>query len=452
MPVTVDPSTLFGFGAPTEAIAYLESKGFDASVWSWFDIAAEAHARTFTVAKATRMDVLQSIRDALIQAKAEGGGERAFVNQLIPELQRLGWWGKQVVVDSQGNAEKVQLGSPRRLRTIYRTNVASAYNAARYQEQIKNAADRPYWMYVAVMDARTRPSHAAMNGRVFRYDDPIWQTHYPPCAFNCRCRVRTLSEAEVKRRGIEVESSDGHLETIQVEAGVNKRTGEVVTMQAVRWSGTDALGRPVSMTPAPGFGANPALVPWQPNVDLYDYDIARWYVQETLKGPAFARTWEQIDTAVAAARRSFPNLSPDALGKQVEAAVVRKRSFPVAVLSPDERQLLDVTTQTVLLSDETLLKQAISRTGQDFGLADYWQVQPTIESAQVVVREGGNVLIFVRRGASIYYAVVKRTRDGRELYLTSFRPTNERGIRQALVRGEVLRNELDPARDSHSPH
>nr|WP_050747369.1 hypothetical protein [Sodalis glossinidius] len=41
---------------------------------------------------------------------------------LTPRLQKLGWWRKQVVVDSQGNAEAVQLGSARRLATIYNVN------------------------------------------------------------------------------------------------------------------------------------------------------------------------------------------------------------------------------------------------------------------------------------------------------------------------------------------
>ena len=31
---------------------------------------------------------------------------------------------------------------------------------------------RPFWEYFAVMDASTRPAHAAMNGRVYPADQP----------------------------------------------------------------------------------------------------------------------------------------------------------------------------------------------------------------------------------------------------------------------------------------
>ena len=49
------------------------------------------------------------------------------------------------------------------------------------------------WMYDARNDDRVRPSHAAMDGIIFRHDDPIWATHYSPNGWNCRCRVRVLT-------------------------------------------------------------------------------------------------------------------------------------------------------------------------------------------------------------------------------------------------------------------
>ncbi|MFB9086086.1 phage minor head protein [Erwinia tracheiphila] len=59
----------------------------------------------------------------------------------------------------------------------------------------------PYWQYLAILDGNTRKSHAAMHGRVFRFDDPIWDTFYPPNDWGCRCRVRTLTAAQVKTYG-----------------------------------------------------------------------------------------------------------------------------------------------------------------------------------------------------------------------------------------------------------
>lgn len=72
-----------------------------------------------------------------------------------------------------------------RLKTIYQTNVQQAYSHGRWLEQQRNKQDKPYLRYVAVNDSRTRPAHRALHGTVRHIDDPFWQTHTPPLAFNC---------------------------------------------------------------------------------------------------------------------------------------------------------------------------------------------------------------------------------------------------------------------------
>ncbi|CDL79734.1 phage head morphogenesis protein [Xenorhabdus cabanillasii] len=225
MPQAID----LGYAAKLEpklAVDYFRAKGYEIT-WNWQDANAATHARAFTVAKAARLDILTTLREQVDKANSEGITEREFINTLTPRLQEQGWWGKQVIVDSDGNAEQVQLGSPSRLATIYRTNVATAYQAGRYQQQLASADTHPYWQYIAIMDNRTRQSHAAMHGRVFRYDDPIWDKLYPPNDWGCRCRVRALTAAQVKRMGLTVESSTGAVSSQMVETGVDKRTGEI---------------------------------------------------------------------------------------------------------------------------------------------------------------------------------------------------------------------------------
>ncbi len=79
----------------------------------------------------------------------------------------------------------MQLGSPHRLKTIYRTNTSVAFNRGRYATMKGNTERRPLWMYDARNDSLTRDAHRAMDNRVYRHDDPIWSSIYPPNGFNC---------------------------------------------------------------------------------------------------------------------------------------------------------------------------------------------------------------------------------------------------------------------------
>lgn len=180
-----DIDLAYAFGLPPEkAIEYFKAKGFAFS-WDWQEVWQQAHTLAFTVAKAMRMDVLQTIRDEMQRVFDEGVMLRDFQKNLEPKLKALGWWGRQVVGDETGGQE-AQLGSPYRLRTIYDTNVRTGYQAGRWREFMESADDAPYGQLVAVLDANTRPSHRALHGLVFRLDDPFWNTHWPPLDWGCR--------------------------------------------------------------------------------------------------------------------------------------------------------------------------------------------------------------------------------------------------------------------------
>ncbi|MFB9159935.1 phage head morphogenesis protein [Chromobacterium violaceum] len=257
---------------PEKAIQYLKNKGY-ALTWDWEELWQDAQAQAFTVAKVTRLDILQDIRDAVEKALAEGKTLAWFKKELTPILKAKGWWGKQEVLDEEtGEVREVQLGSPWRLQTIYRANLQTAYMAGRWQTQIDNVDDRPYWRYVAILDGRTRPSHRAMNGRVFRYDDTFWQFFYPPNGWGCRCRVTTLSADEMEARGLQAESSAGRLGTAM--RTVSERTGEqreVATFRAM----DPVTRREISVSPDVGWSYNPGAAAWAPDLSRYSGDLAK---------------------------------------------------------------------------------------------------------------------------------------------------------------------------------
>ncbi len=233
---------------PEEAMAYFRAKGFAIS-WDWWEVWERAHAVAFTVAKVMRQDILEDIREALDAALAEGKPFREFARELTPTLKKKGWWGK--LTDDYG--ETVQLGSPWRLRTIYSVNLQTAYMAGRYATQMELTEERPFWMYTAVMDSRTRPGHAALHGMVFRYDDPIWESLYPPNGWNCRCRVRALSLHKLQMLGKTVMSSEGLLHSEDML--VSKKTGE---LRPVTVFEGEIQGKVIRMAPDVGWSSNAA--------------------------------------------------------------------------------------------------------------------------------------------------------------------------------------------------
>jgi len=255
---------------PEKAIEYFKSKGF-AFTWDWQELWQEAQARAFTVAKVTRMDILQDIRDGVQDALDNGITYQEFAKGLTPKLKSKGWWGKQETVNEQtGEVTDVQLGSPYRLRTIFDQNVQTAYNVGRYRTQAENVEARPYFQYVAVMDARTRPAHAMLNGRVFRYNDDFWNSFYPPNGWRCRCRVRALDQENLAARGLEVESSQGKLS--QRDELVSKKSGEMQPVTVFR-DRNPQTGKKESVAPDVGWSYNPGKVDFQPDLKKYDPQV-----------------------------------------------------------------------------------------------------------------------------------------------------------------------------------
>lgn len=274
------PDLTYAFGLPPErAIEYFKAKGYEFS-WDWHDVWQESHAKVFTVAKAMRLDVLQDIRGMVQKALDEGITLERFQRELKPRLMDKGWWGRKIIGDAEGG-QVVQLGSPRRLQTIYQANMQSAYMAGRYREMMENVADRPYWQYVAVLDSKTRPAHRRLHGKVFRYDDSFWRSFCPPNGWNCRCRVRALSAEDVKARGFEVERSQAligdapasalgpagtspqsslHEEDVLISAKTGRREKVMVY--------TDPKTGLISH-PDAGWSYNPGAVDWTPDWGKY---------------------------------------------------------------------------------------------------------------------------------------------------------------------------------------
>lgn len=207
---------------PQEALDYFRSKGL-AVGFDYRDVWRQEHAVAFTVAKAMTYDVLTAIRGEVDRALAEGRTYREFEKDMIPRLQQLGWWGKQNMIDPKtGLPVKAQLGSPRRLKTIYRANLRTARAAGQWERAQRTKEALPYFEYLLGPSERHRDEHAAIAGTILPVDDPFWDSHYPPNGWGCKCHLRQITRQEATRKG-----GESHRPNVPEREWLNKRTGEV---------------------------------------------------------------------------------------------------------------------------------------------------------------------------------------------------------------------------------
>jgi SPP1 gp7 family putative phage head morphogenesis protein len=210
--------------APAKALEFFRAKGLKAS-FAWQDMLHEEHSADFTVAKMLDLDLLTDVKAAVDKGIAEGMTTRTFIDRLKPALADAGWWGRQEVVDPDtGEVVEAQLGSPRRLKVIFETNLKTSYAAGHWAQIEEQAAEAPYLMYDAVDDGRTRPEHRGWDGKVLEITDPWWKTHYPPNGWNCRCGVIQLDKADLEAQG---KAGPDEAPEVTTREWTNPRTGEV---------------------------------------------------------------------------------------------------------------------------------------------------------------------------------------------------------------------------------
>jgi len=172
------------------AAAYIRGKAV-ASPENFGNLPAQLKQRAFTVAGIEQMDVLRRMRD-IIARLPEGTSwdeaKRDLASEISPFLD----------VEDGKRAKAARA----RAEFLLRTHGFQAYAVSRHQEQMETVDVFPYWRYVTVGDSRVRASHAALDGKVLRADDPWWKTHYPPWDWGCRCIVEELDEEDAQKIGI----------------------------------------------------------------------------------------------------------------------------------------------------------------------------------------------------------------------------------------------------------
>jgi len=183
---------------PKQALDYIKNKKLRPA-FSYKDVWNEEHATAFTVAKAMQLDVLSDIKTAVEKAIENGTTFEQFKKDLKPTLMQKGWWGKRKMIDPlTGEIVNAQLGSDRRLKTIYSTNLRSAYQKGQYDRTMASDA-HPYLMYRVGASVHHREQHLKWNNLILPKNDPLWNSIFPPNGYGCKCYTVAVTETRKQR-------------------------------------------------------------------------------------------------------------------------------------------------------------------------------------------------------------------------------------------------------------
>jgi len=179
---------------------------------------AEAVARVYTrehgfgIARQTSLNAVKAVQKIVLRALDEGVDTLTAIQSIAAVPDRI----KDQVRDfSLSYAE-----------TVFRTNVATAYSAGRFQQ----ALDPDLGDFVSGLeystagdsdvrgnDPKDKENHKALNGLVARADDPVWNTYAPPLGYNCFApdtvvsgRLRAASKAFYSGPMVELETRAGY--------------------------------------------------------------------------------------------------------------------------------------------------------------------------------------------------------------------------------------------------
>lgn len=360
---------------PEEAIEYFRQKGF-AIGFDHRDVWQAQHQAGFTVAKVMQLDLLQDIRAEVDRALAEGTTLRDFQQRLMPTLQDKGWWGRKVMRDPlTGEDKDVQLGSPRRLKVIYDTNLRTAHSEGQWQRIQDSKETFPYLEYDGANSEHPRLQHSAWDGLTLPVDDPFWQAHFPVKAYGCKCRAIPRSARQVERSGKPI----GPAPEVPKLPYVNARTGEVQQIPA---------GVHPSFHYPPGGRRASLANHLVDKLQAAPPALAKASIADLVGGPAFAEWYRQP-----------------------------AGSFPLAYLGRELTERLGSKTPVLSLPEATLAEQL--RKQPQITLDDYPKVQAAIDSGREFIGADGS-LIYILEEAG-FVTVVTASKEGAKLVMTSLR-------------------------------
>lgn len=345
----------------------------------WTDLMRSAHDRAFMVAGAQNADLLAGLAASVDRSITEGMSIEQFRKDFDALVERHGW-------SYRGERNW-------RTRVIYTTNMATSYNAGRLAQLREGGF--PFWVYVHSDSViHPRPLHVSWDGVTLPAGDPWWRTHFTPNGWGCKCRIVGVRRPEDAARY-------GRVQRVAPNDGIDAKTGAPAGID----KGWDYM---------PGDTVSDAVRSLSGKVEDLPLPLAVGLMQQWLASPAFARWFENPRDLWPLAR--IPDADARAIGSRKVVAQ---------------------------LSAETAAKQA--RAHPDLTPREYAAAQDVIDNATAKAQDGVYSMVYVRELqddlAGGHVLVVKATRTGEGLFVTSFRrlsrneATRDREVRRLLKKG-----------------
>ncbi|KAK3608771.1 hypothetical protein CHS0354_006812 [Potamilus streckersoni] len=335
--------------------------------FNWRDVFREEHAAAFTVAKMMQADLLADTHALIREALRLGMPFAEFKKKAAALFEARGWTGFKEMTDPRtGKTVRAELGTPRRIKQIYETNMRTARAGGEWKRIEQSRDTLPYLLYLLGPSKEHREMHVRYAGTLLPADHPWWRTHFPPNGWGCKCRVRQVSRPEYEKmtapgyRDASVRLIKTEPPAEELKEYINERTGRRTKVP----EGID-----------PGFDYNPGEV------------------------SAFSRRQQEF---------------ADKLGALTAEERVRLLGGYIAALMPyakDARPARLLTgikeNAAVWLSGDTLAKQLFVH--PELTDAEYALLAEATENAEIT---GDKTKIDFEKNGRKYAAVLKKTEEG----------------------------------------
>ena len=386
--------------APREVTRYFEAKE-NRPTFDWRDIAPEEHAFAWTVAKSAGYDILDDMRAAVGDAIENRQTFEEFQRNIIVTLHDKGWWGKRLAIDPETGEEKlVQLGSTRRLRTIYWANTRTAHAAGEWERTERNKAFLPFLVYVLSTAERKRLEHKEWVGIVAPVDDPIWDRLYPPNGWGCECRIRQITRREAVSLGWK---EDQPVMPLVERPWINKRTGETVMV-------------PVGVDP--GWDTNPGKLRGQ-NVSSFLHD----------KIGSMPTNRQKI---------AIEDIVQSPILKAMTDRRLPKAFLPVAQLPQRLVEDFGASATVVRLSSDSVQHIVHEHASRGLTVDDFRAAISVMTSPVAIIRRpGARSAVLIGAAAGAWWRLaVKSAAEGKEWWLQSFLRKSEKETLKVIERAK----------------